>query len=91
MILNSLILSDKSSEIDEMDEEYQIMYLESYIVDSAFNFFKIKQITSGKGKPPFELKNMIKLIFYTIPYFFKKYLNDLFLLTAKSTLKLKLK
>ena len=64
MILNSLILSDKSREIDEMDEEFQLMYLASIIVDSAFNFFKIEQITSDKGKPPFELKDMIKLIFY---------------------------
>lgn len=64
MILNSLILSDKSREIDEMDEEFQLMYLASIIVDSAFNFFKIERITSGKGKPPFELKDMIKLIFY---------------------------
>ena len=64
MILNSLILSDKSREIDEMDEEFQLMYLASIIVDSAFNFFKIERITSDKGKPPFELKDMIKLIFY---------------------------
>ena len=64
MILNSLILSDKSREIDEMDEEFQLMYLASVIVDSAFNFFKIERITSGKGKPPFKLKDMIKLIFY---------------------------
>ena len=48
MILNSLILSDKSREIDEIDEEFQLMYLASIIVDSAFNFFKIEQITSDK-------------------------------------------
>ena len=64
MILNSLILSDKSREIDKMDEEFRLMYLASVIVDGAFNFFKIERITSGKGKPPFELKDMIKLIFY---------------------------
>ena len=40
------------------------MYLASIIVDSAFNFFKIERITSDKGKPPFKLKDMIKLIFY---------------------------
>ena len=29
-----------------------------------FNFFKIEQKISNIGKPPFDLKNMIKLIFY---------------------------
>ena len=50
--------------IEKMEEEFQLMYLASIIVDSAFNFFKIERITSDKGKPPFELKDMIKLIFY---------------------------
>lgn len=39
MILNSLILSDKSREIDERDEEFRLMYLASVIVDGAFNFY----------------------------------------------------
>ena len=29
--------------IDEMDEEFQLMYLASIIVDSAFNFFKLNE------------------------------------------------
>ena len=64
MIWNNYILSDKSREIDEMEEEFQLMYLASVIVDGAFNYFKIERKTSNVGKPPFELKDMIKLIFY---------------------------
>ena len=64
MILNSLILSDKSREIDEMEEEFQLMYLASEIVDGTFKYFKIERKTSNVGKPPFDLKDMIKLIFY---------------------------
>ncbi len=59
MILNLLILSDKSGEIDKMDEEFRLMYLASVIVDGAFNFFKIERIMSGKGKPLFELKDRL--------------------------------
>ena len=64
MNLNCFILRDFSREIDEMEEEFQLMYLASEIVDGAFNFFKIEQKTSNAGKPPFKLKDMIKLIFY---------------------------
>ena len=64
MIWNNNILSDKSREIDEMEEEFQLMYLASTIVDGTFNFFKIERKTSKVGKPPFNLKDMIKLIFY---------------------------
>ena len=64
MILNCHILRDFSREIDEMEEEFQLMYLASEIVDGTFNFFKIERKTSNVGKPPFELKDMIKLIFY---------------------------
>lgn len=66
MILNNYILRDFSREIDEMEEEFQLMYLASTIVDGAFNFFKIERKTSNVGKPPFELKDMIKLIFLWI-------------------------
>ena len=64
MILNNYILNDLSWEINEMEEEFQLMYLASSIVDGAFNFFKIERKVSNVGKPPFDLKDMIKLIFY---------------------------
>ena len=64
MIWNNNILSDKSREIDEMEEEFQLMYLASEIVDGTFKYFKIERKTSNVGKPPFDLKDMIKLIFY---------------------------
>ena len=64
MISNNYILKDLRMEIEKMEEEFQVMYLASEIVDGTFKFFKIKRITSGPGKPPFELKDMIKLIFY---------------------------
>lgn len=34
------------------------------IIDGTFNFFKIERDTSCPGKPPFNLKDIIKLIFY---------------------------
>ena len=40
------------------------MYFTSVIVYGGFNFFKIERKTSNVRKPPFELKNMIKLILY---------------------------
>ena len=64
MVLNCNILRDFSREIDEMEEEFQIMYFASEIVDGTFKFFKIERKTSNVGKPPFNLKDMIKLIFY---------------------------
>ena len=64
MILNNQILIDKSRKFAEMEEEFQLMFFASAIVDGTFNFFKIERITSNVGKPPFELKSMIKLIFY---------------------------
>ena len=64
MVLNCNILRDFSREIDEMEEEFQIMYFASEIVDGNFKFFKIERKTSNVGKPPFNLKDMIKLIFY---------------------------
>jgi hypothetical protein len=47
-----------------MEDEFQLMYLASTIVDGTFNFFKIERKISNVGKPPFNLKDMIKLIFY---------------------------
>ena len=64
MLLNSMILRDFSDEIDEMVEEFQLMYLASEIIEGAFNFFEIKHDTSGPGKPPYDFKCMIKLIFF---------------------------
>lgn len=64
MLLNRYILNDSSREIEKMEEEFQLMYLASEIIDGTFNFFKIERNTSGPGKPPFDLKDMIKLIFY---------------------------
>ena len=64
MILNCNILRDFTREIDEMEEEFQLMYLASEIVDGTFKYFKIERKTSNVGKPPFDLKDMIKLIFY---------------------------
>lgn len=64
MILNYCILSGINEEIEEMGEEFQFMYLASEIVDCTFNFFEIERKISKVGKPPFELKDMVKLIFY---------------------------
>ena len=33
-------------------------------MDDAFNYFKIERKLSNVGKPPFDLKDIIKLIFY---------------------------
>ena len=51
-------------EIDKMEDEFQLMYFASIIVDGAFDFFKIERKVSNVGRPPFDLKDMIKLIFY---------------------------
>ena len=64
MISNSIILRDFSKEIGKMEDEFQLMYLASAIVDGTFDFFKIERKVSNVGKPPFDLKDMIKLIFY---------------------------
>ena len=48
----------------KMEEEFKVMYLASVIVDDAFNYFKIERKLSNVGKPPFDLKDIIKLIFY---------------------------
>ena len=64
MISDCKILRDFSMEIDKMEDEFQLMYFASIIVDGAFDFFKIERKVSNVGKPPFDLKDMIKLIFY---------------------------
>ena len=42
MILNCNILRDFLREIDEMAEEFQLMYLASEIVEGTFKYFKIE-------------------------------------------------
>ena len=64
MITEHHILSNFNQEINEMEEEFRLMYFASEIVEGTFNFFKIRRISSKVGKPPFNLKDMIKLIFY---------------------------
>ena len=64
MILDSKILRNFDMEIEKMEEEFQLMYFASIIVDGAFDFFKIERKVSNVGRPPFDLKDMIKLIFY---------------------------
>lgn len=64
MILNCYILRDCYREINEMEEEFQLLYFTSVIVDGAFNYFKIERKTSKVGRPSFELRYMIKLILY---------------------------
>lgn len=64
MIWDYYILSRIHEEIDEMEEEFQLMYFASEIVECTFDFFEIERKTAKVGKPPFDLKDMIKLIFY---------------------------
>lgn len=63
MITEHHILSNFNQEINEMEEESRLMYFASEIIEGTFNFFKIRRISSKVGKPPFNLKDMIKLIF----------------------------
>ena len=64
MISDCKILRDFSIEIGKMEDEFHLMYCASTIVDGVFNFFKIERKVSNVGKPPFNLKDMVKLIFY---------------------------
>ena len=48
----------------KMEEEFKVMYLASVIVDDAFNYFTMERKLSKVGKTPFDLKDIIKLIFY---------------------------
>ena len=59
MISDCKILRDFSMEIDKMEDEFQLMYFASIIVDGAFDFFKIERKVSNVGRPPFDLKDMI--------------------------------
>ena len=64
MMVDCYILNDFSKNDAKMEEEFKVMYLASVIVDDAFNYFKIERKLSNVGKPPFDLKDIIKLIFY---------------------------
>ncbi|WP_296893095.1 hypothetical protein [uncultured Methanobrevibacter sp.] len=52
-------MSDKSKEIEEMEDEFQLMYLASTIIDGTFNFFKIERKISNVGKPPYAKYNHV--------------------------------
>ena len=56
MILNCNILRDFGREIGGMEEEFQLMYLASEIVDGTFKYFKIERKTSNVRKLPFDLR-----------------------------------
>jgi len=64
MIMDYSILDNFRKDIDEMNKEFQIMYLASAIVDGTFDYFKIERNVYNVGRPPFDLKNMTKLKFY---------------------------
>ena len=64
MISDCKILRDFSMEIGKMEDEFQLMYFASAIFDGTFDFFKIEWKVSNIERPPFDLKDMMKLIFY---------------------------
>ena len=64
MISDCKILRDFSMEIGKMEDEFQLMYFASAIFDGTFDFFKIEWKVSNIKRPPFDLKDMMKLIFY---------------------------
>ena len=47
----------------KFEERWEKLYLASEIVDATFNYFQIEYILKDKGRNPWDLKNMIKLIF----------------------------
>ena len=47
----------------EFEKEYIKLVMESEIVDTTFNYFQIERIAKEGGRNPWDLKNMIKLIF----------------------------
>lgn len=47
----------------KFEERWEKLYLASEIVDATFNYFQIEYILKDKGRKPWDLKNMIKLIF----------------------------
>ena len=47
----------------EFEERWEKLLLASEIVDATFNYFQINRILKGKGRCPWDLKNMIKLMY----------------------------
>lgn len=47
----------------KFEERWEKLYLASEIVDATFNYFQIEYILKDKGRNPWDLKNMIKLMF----------------------------
>ena len=54
-----------SKEIYEEELLLQKLTFASSIVDATFDYFKIKRILKYKSRPPWDLKNMMKLIHLT--------------------------
>ena len=44
MLLGKMILKDCGKYIEEMEEEFQLMYFASEIIDGTFEFFKIEHV-----------------------------------------------
>ena len=47
----------------QFNERWEKLLIASEIVDGTFNYFKIERILKNKGRNPWDLKNMIKLMF----------------------------
>ena len=63
-----MIGAEKSSILNlvhnyEYEERWEKLLLSSEIVDGTFNYFQIERIENDKGRTPWDLKNMIKLMF----------------------------
>ena len=56
-----ILINDLNYELEVYCER---LLLASAIVDGTFNFFQIKRIFKTAGRNPFDLKNMIKLIYF---------------------------
>ena len=44
MLLGSMILKDCGKHVEEMEEEFQLMYFASEIIGGTFEFFKIERV-----------------------------------------------
>lgn len=47
----------------EFEERWEKLLLASEIVDATFNYFQIERDLKDKGRRPWNLKNMVKLMF----------------------------
>ena len=50
----------------EYEERWEKLVIASEIVDATFNYFQIERILKSKGRNPWDLKNMIKLMFLAL-------------------------